>query len=283
MEFLPIFVIILYVIGTLLHLFGCYMLYQVRRRALCKTPITYLLNLSFSEVLLSITGCVRRILFLSGISKVATYITMFQWTTFTIGYFLAMILLTIDRFLAVYLNLRYHLYWSEKKAITTIAIAWLLSILFGITVQNIVSMNIDNIITFATIYYLPLVEVIVLLIAILTYGYFYKQMQRHKRQRPSVSRSETTKQNTAGEVQVKEKHRTGGFYVPALIMITFVVFIILPDQVYFFTTILNVKIPDYVVQILSLAYIFAYISDGMIYIFLSVPVRRRMSAMWKRR
>ena len=43
----------------------------------------------------------------------------------SIVYYLDMIYLTIDKFLQILLNIKYHLYWNETKAKWLLAVTWL--------------------------------------------------------------------------------------------------------------------------------------------------------------
>ncbi|XP_057311188.1 galanin receptor type 1-like [Hydractinia symbiolongicarpus] len=278
MEFTQVLVLFLFSLGVIFHSFGIYLLHQTKKSSPNKTQWLYLLNLSVAELVLCVTGASRRFFKFIHHKEIAMSITLYQWTGCLLVYFIAMIALTVDRFLAVYLNIRYQLHCTEMKTNIFIISTWVISTLFAVIINE--SFSEEEILNLTIMYLFPVCEGTFLLIAIFTYAYFYKKVRRN-RIRHSVAVSSVTAGVSEGENR-RQKQRNNGLYVPTLIVITFVFFVILPDQVFFVTTILHIRISHLILNIMGVGYALGFILDAIIYVFLCSQVRRVAHRIFKR-
>ena len=102
--------IVLYSIAAILHSVGFYFLKRFKADSLCSsTQRICLLNLCFVELLFSVNGIVIRIDLLVESKQLNRPYEFFQFGFLNQWYISVMVLLTFDRFLSVYLNIKYHL------------------------------------------------------------------------------------------------------------------------------------------------------------------------------
>ena len=86
-------------------------------------------------------------------------------------------------------------------------------------------------------------------------------------------------QNTdASNSMSRSRKKNGSFFVPFLVAVTFVLFIFLPNQIWFYSNVLKVNNTPVISKIevfCSVMYYLGFISHSIIYIFLS-PITRRV-------
>lgn len=165
MEFIQVLVLILFTLAVILHSLGAYLLHQTKKSSSNKTQLIYLLNLSVAEAVLCATGVVKRFLKFIHYEEAAMHITLYQWTGCCSVYYLAMISLTLDRLMAVYFNIRYPLYCTERKVNTFLISQWIISIAYAVIINEMLSEK--EIFDFATIYFFPLCDGAFLLVALI--------------------------------------------------------------------------------------------------------------------
>ncbi len=113
-----------------LNLLGLYLL--VATKPLTNSKIL-LINLTVSEIIVSVTGLIHNFAYLfldSVVFSVVVDVNAAMWTF----YYFAMFLLTIDRFIAVKYLLRYRLVLTKKLLIRLILAAWILALILAITI-----------------------------------------------------------------------------------------------------------------------------------------------------
>ena len=108
--------IILSAVASLLHTIGFYVLWNVRQRnPYMATQRLYLMNLSIAENFHSTFLGLYNVFYLIGHEDWGTYMFVLAAGGGFLWYMSILIMLTVDRFLTVYLNLRYLLVWNVKK------------------------------------------------------------------------------------------------------------------------------------------------------------------------
>ena len=274
--------------SMVVHAVGLYILHSLRGSLdINQTQRIFLFNLSLSEFMMMSCEPFKTILEWTNHMVPHHYVAIIQLGGFSLMYYLSMIYLTIDRFFQMYLNITYPLYWSERKTRCLMAAMWVIS--FVLTVILWVFYQVEKIEYNDILYkYLfPICEGVFLIIAIVTYCYIIHTALRSRQSRKKVNvishivpvRSSIPQisQRTTKDV---EKHRgrtffkNSTFYVPTLLIITFIIFMILPDLVYMFSLYGAFSVNRNGKAIIFLTYFFSFTVDAFIYIFLSPAVRR---------
>lgn len=264
---------LLLVIPSLLNAIGFYFLYAVRSHRRNNNQYLYLLTLSIAEILVSVHMLIKRIV-INDINDVIMS-GIYTW------YIVLMTLLTVDRFLEVYLNIKYHLYWSPRKTKCALGISLIVPVIVPV------------IVTFATssgstrqrvifLYIYPITNHAFMVVGIAVYGYIFKQRRKASRSLNKVLASVRSSSPYTSSSSTATKRAKGNFYIPALLMLTF----------YLFWVILDIVITYYVGQkkaevldlfsILDGFYLLGLISDALIYTLCSPYVRREIMKTFKR-
>lgn len=291
------------IINIVIHSIGLYLLRSLQRNGRGDENMIYLTSLSVSELLMNIVSFARNLLkmipheiFKSDLfNKIVMYSYIGDYTVLKLTLFMTMVIMSLDRMFLVLLNISYPLLWSRKKAKICIWFVWGVSVgLFAVssllysqadstlptiqqpnnTINSTVSRNITQsanstvtalkkfeneffLLANYTVIFLNLTFVVT---AIVSYGLIFHIFKR------------THGSCDKGVWEVFKKSR---FYVPLLIILSNILFILPPDFVWTF-----VKDPDKVVQLFTTtSYAVAYLSDGLLYIFMNDKVRKRF---WKR-
>jgi len=335
-DAINIFGIFCYLLVLVIHLIGLILLIQIKSsHRLTTFQYVCLINLSIIEIYFCVSGIAIRVSHLFGSQTLNYYVTVFTGCGFGLWYFSTMVLLTVDRFLAVYLNIHYKRIISPTRIKYTLLISFVLAVsvttvIFG-TDSDIVAIEIV-----LQKYAWPTVHTILLFVVVSTYTYLFHRIRyfRNKlkngsyrvknssfRQEPEEVLLNPTTQNldtkndvnslmaqlqdsskvtTKSSVTTQKRRniptsfRTGkkteqllrfnrarrGFYLPTLLIVTYLLFWTLPDFIYFGCRLDGKRLKDrspMADAVVSLIYIVGLLCDACIYIF-GVPEVRQLLA-----
>ena len=170
-----------------------------------------------------------------------------------LNYYFIMVLLTVDRFLAIYLNIKYQFYLPSKKIIRLVTIVSMTLLAFAVTAAVLIVFNKMNRLYHWNMLYVLYVVIDISYIALVisVYVYIFRVFKRQKKlQTNRASDSDSFK-----------------LLIPSLLIVTFIIFSIIPDlfltgayyQIYYVSDIMH-KIPFIFFRL-------GHIADPLIYIF----------------
>ena len=249
---------ILSAFAILLHALGLYLLHKPN--SLEVNQKLYLIQMSILEILLIV--CQNITIY----SKIFVKNTLFHEYASLISYAVGLswnnvlIMLTFDRFLQVYLNIKYMLYITERKTKIIIFFCYLVGICFGLllTVLNVMLYSGAGIMRS---YFYPMYGTILVIIFLVTYLYIYKRIR--------VVRITQRVQST----NHRRNRQRRGIFVPFWIMFTFIIFILVPGTIFVFVFD-TLKYEKYMPYIWRLFWSIGFISDALIYIIFNEPMRK---------
>jgi len=306
MKFTNILNVSFYVVALVLHCFGFSLLIQLKdsSRLMC-TQRLYLLHISICEIF----GClifiiIRALIELEKLEAAVIFYKMSVSGLYT-WYIGLMVLMTFDRFLTVYYNIRYPLIWTSTKTKALLTVLCSSSLFFGVALLPI---SLDQVNKIVTLYLWTFLDLMFLVVAIVTYWYFFIKIKKNRKQSESyrinscaaqtkVSDSRNSQSNaslpdigtsisTTAHSNYKKKRASWrkassegwrtklkkSFYTPTLLVATFVVFWLVPDQINFWNSLLwkyhqKQYVSKTIKEVLRNFYPIGYISDAIIYIF----------------
>ena len=200
---------------------------------------------------------------------------MFSISSAVIMYMFVMTLITIDRFMDIYLNIKYDIHWYAKSTKIALTAAFVVSLLSGIPAVIVGLEDPWKVFKFLSLYVYPVLEGIFVVIALFTYFYIIKQVQKHKKISRKIEKQ--LRENHIIPFQKPSRNRFR-IYVPTLIIITFILFTIGPNVIKFFYF-LNIIQNHYISHIAYLLIPVGFIADPLIYILNLKPVRTRLKQM----
>uniref|UniRef100_A0A7M6DJS1 G-protein coupled receptors family 1 profile domain-containing protein n=1 Tax=Clytia hemisphaerica TaxID=252671 RepID=A0A7M6DJS1_9CNID len=274
MDTQQLLVVILSLFSTVLHSVGFVLLWRAKKvtNQYNKSQTLYLLHLSFTETLYSISGSLR--ILANVINRPDAELWVFIGSS---GVFiqLTMILiaLTFDRYLAVRYNLRYLLIWTTKKTTIVIASIYFINILFTILSINFLHSIQQAYDVFSQFAWLPLDGVFVT-VALLAYGYILHKIAQRK-----LSLNETESSRTSSS---NHKRRRKPFLMVLALILSFTIFVVVPDIVALVFNRQNKEMSQSVELYLSFSFRAGIIVDFFIYVFGCREVRLMLKKCLRR-
>ena len=199
-----------------------------------------------------------------GIILIETWFIRILDFTLRLMLYFFMILVTIDRFLIFYLNIKYSNYCTTKRLFKLIlsTIAVLLTIILSVTMSIYCKkITFDYISTSMPIIHIFL-DTLYVFVATATFIYviavYKKQLKLRK-----ISSIGNEKDN-----QLK-------LFVPTLLIVTFILFIVLPDILYMLMVYGILKFHKQIVRLLLIAYHFGLLLDPLAFIYCFHSTRKR--------
>ena len=255
------------VITTILHTIGCYLLTHQYTNGLQNSQQLFLINLSVSEGFLNLLQFLTNNYSVTGthpsLVEVQHYVKTVRGYGFAVVYFTTMIYLTMDKLFDVLLNIRYLLYWNELRTRSLLLGTWCLSLMSALGASITYYFTHFDVHEKLDLYVYPTLNTIFIVTALLTYGFIFRKYKQTRI--PPVP------------LPVSEESR---FYIPVLLISTYIVFMCIPS----FTQTIHVALGykhDYDViinNVLRILWSMSYLSDAIIYIFLRKSVRRLLQA-----
>ena len=308
--------LILNIAAIILHSCGSVSLFYQQRRKISSTQTILILQLSLSELLLAVCNLLKLPVnwhhrndsleekIKSEDHPVTYYLRAIQLTMILWVYHLSMIYLTCDRFLRVYLSLKYKMTITKRRVWCLSICTWMACALCCVVMLVVHRVHQFDYTEPIYNFLIPILQATFLLCAFVAYGYiilkFYGQKRKVKRLSTVITpvslavievkdditsptnsqRLEVCQSSQTCTSQPSQKKRNMKVYIPVLIIITFALFIVLPYWLIHFSHVTGENKVLYYQILLVLAEVNSIIDAG-IYIFLQDTVRSRCTKLWK--
>ena len=262
--------------NVIFHSIGAYLLLCIYKNSRQSAEQVYLIHLSICELLMNLLEVFRRIPDLIShsaevneiIHSMQCYLMIAMFTGISVVYYLDMVYFTLDRLLDVLLNIKYPLYWNEAKAKRLVQGTWL----FGIVLSIIISLlhyfigYVWQDLMFK--YCFPILDFSFTFLALVTYGFIFSKFKK-TRILPSQKGTTATLKTSAFHVL-----RRSRFHLSFLLILTFLMFIVVPDLTYLFVGVINNNETETLMICCWISYSLSNLSDACIYIFMQKPVKK---------
>lgn len=204
-------------ISVIIHVIGIGLLVYTQNR-IHHNQKRYLIHLNIAEVLLLIFvfPMVYQLTFTQDLVILYDVFALMEMGGFSVVWVLLMVLLTIERFLEVWLNITYEVYITRRKINISVTATWMTGFIGTITVftsKYIFNFHIKEFIHHV-IY--PISIGILLLIFLICYGYIYYKLYKTNKVDAEV--------HNGRRILRKDHH-----FIPFWMIINFVLFIIVPE------------------------------------------------------
>ena len=257
----PAIMITILCVSVVLNTIGIYLLRKIKNSRTYQNVI--LINLSTAQILMSLLAILYWVLAIygydmrSGITlTLLEIITSFYFPLYTLVTFL-----TIDRFLACKLSLRYKVILTERRTFVVLAMAWL----FGLTHMFVFlfSDNSVQLINMLKRWMLPILDGIFICAALITYAFILSKI---------LGRVHAIEMNEPATNRM-EAFRLKFFQVAGIIVLTFVILVIGPHIVETFYSHTKGEIPIAVELVTQTVLSLYFIILPLLYIFMQKEVR----------
>ena len=271
MNSLHLIIVILGVIvcflALLLHVIAVTLLCKLKSAALKGSQKYLMICLCFAEIGLCVTFISNRIIFILHFQKhiISVIISIFQATVLGMMYAIVMIIITVDRFLEFQLTIKYTMFCTVRLTkIVVLFFIFLTSVVFSL-VLVLFARSSWNYQKFLWLYVYVPGNIVFVVTASLIYFFIFKKLRKNRRDFERRRR----------DVNVcVQKKSTFKLFVPSFIIVTFVIFTVMPNLILVFSSMENIpKLFQYIWMIL---YPTGSILDPLIYIFSLKAVRKKI-------
>ena len=274
-----IVIVFAYIICIILHCIGIRLLIKAKVKPNSQRLIT--VNLALAEILQSLMNLY---LIVMGIAKLNASLGKMGYTetfVFLVATYIkrcTMLYMTIDRFLDVKLNIKYSIYFTNKKVISILIAIWII-VITGAMISCLVagfskSVDLVDTIQATEIYRYLALDIIITLIAVLVYTYLYKLARKvaHSIQQQSA--------NANSIYRTKSKFRVPAMIVFSYALSTLTIFILMKIFIKFCK---NNICSKWTTLLSATCILMNFYSDVFIYVFLQRDVRKLWKAIFKHR
>lgn len=237
------------------HILALKLMINVKRKNIQGSQRFLLMALCIAELayaLVDIASQSCKMMRLPRLSQQAIW--LFNTTCITFLYIIIMTLIKVDRFLEIYLNIKYNIVWSPLKTTIVLFVAATLCFLSSVPLF-LVGIKFGNHRVVATTifcYIYPILHFIFIAAFACTYFYIFKKLYKFRTNTARLQKQLHT--NDTGKIHKKPNNRFK-IFVPTLIIVTFLLFMVVPNVV-------------------RLCAFFEYVKPGIAYIvsFTSIPI-----------
>ena len=243
MTYIDILDHLLFIMNVILHSIGLYLISKASKEF--KRRNAQIVNISVAIVLLGLVHEIRG--FLPAGNEFGPYLLELK-LTLKIPYHFSMIILSIDRFCAVYMHLRYPGSWIARSAFKMTPIPWSFQLFIMIPVFAFGEKMQNPLRTITTI-----TNILTVGVFFIVYPYLFLRFRR------------MLKKELYPADQVKKERQK--IFAPFIVILTFVILQTIPVTIAFSTTLIKIVHPLLMVDGLV---------NGVIYIFLQHEIRLRL-------
>ena len=268
-----IIAIIICLLAVPLHITALTLLYQLKSTGL-KSSQKYLMKcLCFSEIGLCVTFMSIRTAFVLHFQKkiISVIVFIFQATVLCTMYCVVMTMITIDRFLEFRFTLKYPLICSVKKTKIIVLFFLLMAtvVFLSISAKFVAASNFKN--SFSHYIYLGGNSAF-LVIASFTYVFIFKKLRQNRKELVNMRK----------RVNVYVQKRSAfKMFVPSLIIITFIIFTVIPNLIEAISYTKNVS--DFNDHTRFIMYPLGWFLDPLMYIFSLKVIRKKLRRIFTQR
>lgn len=263
MSWMLIITIFLNAVVILVHIIAITLLISWKENCTRESQKLLLIALCTTELIYSFGDILLYCFILFDISNIGTTaLSVFNTATVTFFYIFIMTMISFDRFLEIRLNIKYNIYWSVKKTKIVLFGALVLCLLTWIPLFILATRSSYSFSKRLIHYIFPILVFIFLIIASFSYFYITKQVLKHRRNARRIEKQLQKNNNI-----VYDKHSTNKFklFVPTLIVITFLLFMVAPKTIKIFFE--RGLMSEFTYEITFIFVPVGFITDAFIYIF----------------
>ena len=253
------------------HFIGTYLMVKAYEPGREDSQHIFLTSLAVSEMFMSIFQLLFTWIPKRMFPTINMYLKVVQFFFFSTMYYLSMILITIDRFLDIRLNIKYPIYWNGMKTKILLFVMWSLTGCFTFSLCLVFYFRRVSVTRHSYYLFLSL-DLIFVFVSILTYAYIFSKYKRScEAPAPGFN------SNSISVFTVFRKSRR--FYIILLLVITFFLFTVIPDIIIFFAVTLddpNLRSvrKQLIIPTCRILYAISRLVDAYAYIFMDNRIRK---------
>lgn len=262
-------IIVLSSLNVLLNMCGsCLLVIVYRTGTVDANPQhIFIINLAVTQMLIGAVNLVRALFVPKSIEH---HLTIFRIFSLNTTLYLTMIFITLDKLIEIYLNIKYSLYWNEKKTKWLLLATWTINVTLALVITLTYHFTDEiSLLNPIGVYYVVVFDILFALVAVITYGYIFEKY-RQTRIQPSRHTSTTRPpQQSAFSIFVNSK-----FYLSAMLIVTFMLFSAVPHFTIFVVYVAQRRSSILGLNICMVFMELSHIIDAFTYIFMKPSIKK---------
>ena len=268
MEGIPLAVLSIDFVVMFTHITALAVLFCVKRNNVQGSQKILLIALCMTELTFVVVNFTGELCYIMKLQKAANALYIFLFASVSKMYILIMFLITVDRFLVIYLNIKYDVLWSPKK---TMIVLFVLIVFSALSLAPTYLIGLKKAERIGSLYVSPILEAIFIISASAIYFYIIKKVLRNRKKMKQLQKQLKVNIRT---VYHAERHNRFKMFVPTMIIITFVFFTVGANLVCLVAQIKDAK--SNLRKISMILFPIGFIADSLIYIFNLQSVRSNL-------
>ena len=273
-----IIVFALDVVVILINILALVLLTYSKKNNLRGSQRILLIALCATELVYSATDLVGYVFYVMNMREGLIALLSSNSTSVTFFYVTIMILIPIDRYLEIHLNIKYDIHWSPNKTKIVLTVALAVCIVLFIPLYLVKLQKVYPLQKILVFYINPILQLIFIIVASFSYFYIIRQVLRHRKNIRTLEQQLKRNNTAACNMPVSNRFK---IILPSLIIITFILFMIGSNIIRILLSLNMIsKVGSYI------AYIFipaGFIADPVIYIFSLKSVKQSIKGVTRRR
>ena len=265
MQWIPLAVLSTDIVVMFTHILALVSLFSVKRNNVQGSQKLLLIALCMTELTFVVANFTEELCYIMKLQKAANALYIFLFAGVSTMYILIMFLITVDRFIVIYLNIKYDILWSPKKTMIVLSV---LIIVSSISLALTYLIGLKKVERIRSLYVSPIIEAIFIVSASVIYFYIFKRVLQNRKKMKRLQQQ--LKVNTRTVCHTK-RHNRFKMFVSTMIIITFVFFIVGANLVCLIVQVKDIKSNLKKISMVLLPA--GFITDSLIYIFSLQSVR----------
>ena len=280
-------IVVLDIFNIVINSFACYLLVTIYKNGTGTVEQLYLINLCVTELASCVFILLEEMPDIFPMSdevhmifkKVDNYLYIIIYILFC-EYYLNMIYISVDRFLDIYLNIKYPSYWNEKKTKYLIIFTWVITTALCVTVSVLYKYTTFDYEVIFTKYIHSVLNFGFCALVTCIYSYIFHAYKKTRaapteNRNSDVPRSHSVHNLCQSIQRSYEIFRDSRFYIAVLLVLSFLLFMVVPNLVYLFYGLPNNNKHD-IKDTAKIFYQISFISNAWIYCFVVRRVRTEL-------
>ena len=274
MIYLDVIILVIGHVNIIMHSSGSFFLICTYKKERQKVQKLYLIHLCLVEATKNLL--LVMVLYVKYIDSAS--LKDFQHILFIIIdmlkilYYLFMNYITTDRMFAILLNYKYPLYWRVRNAKCLLMVSWILCIVLIVCISLVNSFTGYDYHPYNAYVYL-FFDIVFIVIALFTYCFMFNKYKN------SLARKirKISMVNCGYPESFFTVFRQSNFYIPFLLITSFLLFMVIPDLIYTTNGVVCVTISHPVLlHICTILYTFNDFTDACVYTVMQKKARKMM-------
>ena len=261
----------------LIHTLVLFTLLKFRKNDVKGSRKCLLLSLYLDEIAYSIVSVTINLLSREPniTPQIRKHLTICRRALILIMYYLIMIYITIDRFLVIFLNIKYPVLWSPRKAAYLVLGSFSFSCIISFATSFSWAFYRWNASKIYHVYIYPILAIVFLASFLITYIYIFQKLRKNWREkkvlRTQLSQGSQTSCSAAAPNKSKFK-----LYAPTLIIFTFAIFVVVPNMIKIVDEMTYSRVPRFIRTTQWVLLPMGFLLDALICLYSSKMIQQKL-------